>query len=201
MGFGGSQDPSQWMLEEIMAPLTTDKRSKKSHSRAIFYFEPPEPDPPLPEVAWKRGFAQNKTEVFLGPYKYYVIGPRNNFLGKWGAKRVSQKWTFHQVPNAIISTSVKAVTAFCLLLSQKNRRFQRDQPLTVLNLLFGLEVELYFNSCWTSEEWTKGTTSSFEKIFKRLFVINFYFLGLIVDLVYNVRRHRAAPSRTVGARL
>ena len=92
-------------------------------------------------------------------------------------------------------------SAFCLLLSQKNRRFQRDQPLTVLNLLFGLEVELYLNSCWTSEEWTKGTTSSFEKIFKRLFVINFYFLGLIVDLVYNVRRHRAAPSRTVGARL
>ena len=178
------QDASHWQLEQIMAPLVAASL-KRSRLRRFLYFEPP------PDMG--AGGARAR-----GPYTYYILGPHNNWLGRLGAVRMRSKpLGLHRPINWLIVCVAKATTGICMLISQKDRRFQTGKPLaTIFNHLFGLEVEIWFKMCWSYERSPKGTTSlilcskaGLRKFLSRLRTIYFNFFGLFVDLGFNVRRY------------
>eukprot|EP00966_Prymnesium_polylepis_P194151 4501008-Prymnesium_polylepis.2 len=104
----------------------------------------------------------------------------------------------HKPINSIISMFTRMTTAFCIIFTSKHRRFYPHKPWTAVQFLFGLEVELYFYTCWSSDAWTKGSRSP-KKLAWNLMMSIGHFVGLFLDLVTNVSRNCVPAAPGFGA--
>jgi hypothetical protein len=110
---------------------------------------------------------------------YYVIAPRNDWFNSLSAA------------NALLARIARAATCFLLILSSKDRRFYRTKPWSISQFFVGLEVELYFQTCWDPKEVSfarGGTTSSVKKLLLRWATSIFHLFGFFLDGVINVSR-------------
>jgi hypothetical protein len=111
-----------------------------------------------------------------------------SWLGSLATARMKSKpFKMHKPINSIISMFTRMTTAFCIIFTSKHRRFYPHKPWTAVQFVFGLEVELYFYTCWSSDAWTKGSRSP-KKLAWNLMMSIGHFVGLFLDLVTNVSR-------------